>query len=186
VLLLHGFGSSSGQNWKSTGWYGALTESGFAVVAVDCRGHGQSDKPHDEGFYGHARMPKTWPRSWMRQTWPPPPWWGYSMGGFIGLRLAAAHPERVSRLALGGVGEFYLSGPRIADPDSRNRLAEALLAEDKHSITDKRGRLFRDFADQPGKDRFRAGRLHAGHVAAVADGDSGANGATGVGGVRRE
>ena len=32
VLLVHGFGSSKEQNWKSTGWYGALTEAGFSVL----------------------------------------------------------------------------------------------------------------------------------------------------------
>ena len=30
------------------------------------------------------------------------------MGGFIGLRLLAAHPERVIKLAICGVGEIYL------------------------------------------------------------------------------
>jgi pimeloyl-ACP methyl ester carboxylesterase len=154
VLLVHGFGSSSSQNWKSTGWYGALTEAGFAVVAMDCRGHGMSDKPHDEAFYGHARMADDVVVVMDAAKLKTASVMGYSMGGFIGLRLAASHAERVSRLVLGGVGEFYLAGPRIADPDSRYSVAEALLAEDKNSITDKRGRLFRDFADQPGKDRF--------------------------------
>ena len=56
VVLVHGFGSSRHQNWKSTGWYGSLTEAGFGVVAMDCRGHGESDKPHDPAFYGHDRM----------------------------------------------------------------------------------------------------------------------------------
>jgi pimeloyl-ACP methyl ester carboxylesterase len=78
---------------------------------------------------------------------------GYSMGGFIGLRLLAAHPERVRKLAVAGVGEHYLRGPRIDAPESRQRLADALLTEDKDSITDPRGRMFRAFAEQPGKDR---------------------------------
>ncbi len=33
-------------------------------------------------------------------------------------------------------------------------IADALLTEDKDSITDPRARMFRDFADQPGKDRL--------------------------------
>ncbi len=56
VMLVHGFGSSRGQNWKSTGWYGSLTEAGFSVLAMDCRGHGDSDKPHDPMLYHHDRM----------------------------------------------------------------------------------------------------------------------------------
>ncbi len=154
VLLIHGFGSSAQQNWKSTGWYGSLTAAGFAVVAMDCRGHGLSDKPHDPAFYGHDRMAEDAATVMAAADLPSAAVVGYSMGGFIALRLAAAHPARVSRLALCGVGEFYLRGPRIANPQARSSLAEALLTDDKAGITDKRGRMFRDFADQPGKDRF--------------------------------
>jgi pimeloyl-ACP methyl ester carboxylesterase len=78
---------------------------------------------------------------------------GYSMGGFIGLRLLAAHPERVRKLAIAGVGETYLED-RITSPQARAALADALLTPDKDSITDPRGKMFRAFADQPGKDRF--------------------------------
>src|ERR1700712_2775668 len=78
---------------------------------------------------------------------------GYSMGGFIGLRLLAAHPERVIKLAIAGVGETYLK-ESITSPEARAALADALLTPDKDSITDARARMFRAFADQPGKDRF--------------------------------
>jgi pimeloyl-ACP methyl ester carboxylesterase len=154
VMLVHGFGSSRGQNWKSTGWYASLTEAGLSVVAMDCRGHGESDKPHDESFYGHTRMAEDVAMVMDAAGLPSACLVGYSMGGFIGLRLAASAPERVGKLVLAGVGEFYLRGPRIADDGSRSRLSEALLTDDKDGITDKRGRMFRDFADQPGKDRF--------------------------------
>ena len=154
VLLIHGFASSAQQNWKSTGWYGSLTEAGFAVLAMDCRGHGLSDKPHDASFYGHARMAQDAATVMDAAGLAAAPVIGYSMGGFIALRLAAAHPARVTRLGLAGVGEFYLRGPRIANPESRSSLAQALLTDDPASITDARGRMFRAFADQPGKDRF--------------------------------
>ena len=36
----------------------------------------------------------------------------------------------------------------------RRRLADALLIEDPGSISDPRARMFRAFADQPGKDRI--------------------------------
>jgi pimeloyl-ACP methyl ester carboxylesterase len=154
AVLVHGFGSSRGQNWKSTGWYGALTEAGFAILAMDLRGHGMSDKPRDPGSYGHERMAQDViavmddagvERGFLC---------GYSMGGFIGLRLTAAWQHRVSKLALAGVGAHYLHGPRIADPASRDLLAEALETDDPASLTDKRAIMFRAFAEQPGKDRF--------------------------------
>ena len=153
ILLVHGFGSSRNQNWKSTGWYGGLTEAGFSIVAMDCRGHGHSDKPHDASFYGHDRMADDAVAVMDACDLDAPFVLGYSMGGFIGLRLLAAHPHRVARLAIAGVGAHYLED-RITDPAARAALADALTTPDKDSITDARGRMFRAFADQPGKDRL--------------------------------
>ena len=111
IVLVHGFGSSRAQNWKSTGWYGGLTAAGFAIVAMDCRGHGDSGKPHDDAAYGHDRMAEDVVAVMEACALSSALILGYSMGGFIGLRLLAAHPERVIKLAIAGVGETYLAGP---------------------------------------------------------------------------
>ena len=154
VMLVHGFASSRGQNWKSTGWYSTLTEAGFSITAMDCRGHGESGKPHDPAAYGHERMAKdviaVMDAAGIDRVF----LCGYSMGGFIGLRLTAAQPQRVAKLALAGVGAHYLHGPRISDPSSRDLLAEALEMDDPSTLTDRRAILFRAFAEQPGKDRL--------------------------------
>ena len=154
VMLVHGFGSSRSQNWKSTGWVSTLTEAGFAITAMDCRGHGESGKPHDPAAYGHDRMAQDVLAVMEAAGLDQVLLCGYSMGGFISLRLTAAHPERVTKLALAGVGEYYLRGPRISDPGSRDLLAEALETDDPSGLTDKRAIMFRAFAEQPGKDRF--------------------------------
>jgi pimeloyl-ACP methyl ester carboxylesterase len=153
ILLVHGFGSSRLQNWKSTGWYGGLTGAGFSIVAMDCRGHGDSGKPHDPHAYDHDRMADDVITVMEACGLPDALVLGYSMGGFIGLRLLAAHPERVVKLVIAGVGETYLQD-RITSPQARAVLADALLTPDKDSITDPRARMFRAFADQPGKDRL--------------------------------
>ena len=153
IVMVHGFGSSRMQNWKSTGWFGGLTAAGFSILAMDCRGHGDSGKPHDPESYGHARMADDVVRVMDAAALPGAFILGYSMGGFIALRLLAAHPERVTRLAIAGVGETYLQDS-ITSPAARAALADALLTPDKDSITDPRARMFRAFADQPGKDRF--------------------------------
>jgi pimeloyl-ACP methyl ester carboxylesterase len=153
VVLVHGFGSSRMQNWKSTGWFSGLTQAGFSIVAMDCRGHGDSGAPHDEKFYGHDRMAEDVVSVMAAARLSQASILGYSMGGFIGLRLLASYPQYVTRLAIAGVGENYLSDG-ISGPAARAMLAEALLTPDKDSITDPRGRMFRAFADQPGKDRF--------------------------------
>lgn len=154
AMLVHGFGSSRNQNWKSTGWYSTLTESGFAVIAMDNRGHGESDKPRDPASYGHARMADDVLAVLDAAGVECALLCGYSMGGFISLRLTASHYQRVAKLALAGVGAHYLHGPRISDPESRDSLAEALEAEDPSSLSDRRAIMFRAFAEQPGKDRF--------------------------------
>jgi pimeloyl-ACP methyl ester carboxylesterase len=153
ILMIHGFGSSRVQNWKTTGWYGGLTEAGFSLLAMDCRGHGESDKPHDSRLYGHDRMAKDVTEVMEATGLAAALVLGYSMGGFIGLRLLASYPDRVLKLAIAGVGEHYLEGG-VTAPQVRSRLADALLAERKESITDPRAMMFRAFADQPGKDRI--------------------------------
>jgi len=153
IVLVHGFGSSRMQNWKSTGWYGGLTAAGFPIVAMDCRGHGDSGKPHDPGAYGHDRMAEDVVAVMDACDLSSALVLGYSMGGFIALRLLAAEPARVIKLAIAGVGETYLQD-RITSPAARAALADALLTPDTDSITDPRAKMFRAFADQPGKDRF--------------------------------
>jgi pimeloyl-ACP methyl ester carboxylesterase len=154
VMLVPGFGSSRQQNWKSTGWYDDLVAAGRHVVAMDCRGHGQSDKPHNPALYGHDRMAEDVLSVMDAAGVTAADVVGYSMGGFIALRLAVQAPARIASLALGGVGAHYLDGTHISAEGSRERLAAALLVEDKASITDPRARMFRSFAEQPGKDRL--------------------------------
>jgi pimeloyl-ACP methyl ester carboxylesterase len=154
IMLVHGFGSSREQNWKSTGWYGSLGEAGYAVVAMDCRGHGQSDKPHDEAAYGHDRMAEDVIAVMDAAGLGAAHLVGYSMGGFIGIRVLAQFGARLRTLSVGGVGGHYLTGQNVSAKGSRDVISAALLTDDKASIIDPRGRMFRDFADQTGKDRI--------------------------------
>ena len=72
------------------------------VVAVDRRGHGQSDKPHDPNAYGLD--------NWVADVTSVADvmgvakahFWGYSMGGWIGFGMAKYAPDRVDRLVIGG------------------------------------------------------------------------------------
>src|ERR1700730_17407216 len=94
VVLVHGFGSSRHQTWKSSVWYGSLAEAGFSALAMDCRGHGESGKPHETFFYGHDRMSEDIAQVMDAADVKAAPVVGYSMGGFLALRLAAHHPGR--------------------------------------------------------------------------------------------
>ncbi len=56
VLLLHGFASDSFINWVRPGVVDALVRNGYRAIALDQRGHGLSDKPHDPEAYADGTM----------------------------------------------------------------------------------------------------------------------------------
>ncbi len=157
VMLVHGFASDRNQNWKAPGWYDTLTGAGYCVIALDCRGHGESGKPHDPEFYGHDTMAGDVIAVLNDSDVEFAHLMGYSMGGFIGIHVLMSYPERVQKFVIGGVGGSYLHpstvDDAVADPMRRNMIAEALLAPDKNTITNATARAFREFAEQPGKDR---------------------------------
>jgi len=149
VVLVHGFGSNRLQNWRAPGWYDTLTKSGYSVIALDNRGHGESDKPHGPGAYAEERMAEDVTLVMDAAGCASVFVMGYSMGGAIALRLASSHPERVSGLIMGGVGETYFT----RDQTWRNAIADALMVDDVAQLSPVQ-RMFRDFAAQPGKDRI--------------------------------
>ena len=51
VILVHGFSSNAERQWVNTGVLSKLSAH-FTVYAIDGRGHGLSDKPHDPSQYG--------------------------------------------------------------------------------------------------------------------------------------
>lgn len=147
VVLVHGFGSSRVQNWRAPGWYDALIKAGYSVVALDCRGHGESDKPHESAAYGESTMAADVVLAMHAAGHERAAVMGYSMGGAIALRMAFEHPDCVSALMTGGVGKSYFT----RNQQWREAIAEGLLAPDG-SVLSPVQRLFRTFAAQSGKD----------------------------------
>jgi pimeloyl-ACP methyl ester carboxylesterase len=148
VLLIHGFAASRVQNWKNPGWYETLTGAGYQVIAMDCRGHGESDKPHEPAAYDHDFMAAD-AVAVIRATGSAQVLlMGYSMGGFISMRLLLDHPDLLKKVVIGGVGETYLHGQL----EQRSAIADALVEPDRDKITDQTAKAFRIFAEQSGKD----------------------------------
>src|SRR5437016_4213727 len=87
VVLIHGFASSLQGNWRGPGIVDALTRSSHRVIALDCRGHGQSGKPHDPAAYNGTAMADDVialiDHLGVTQT----DLIGYSMGGFLAASL---------------------------------------------------------------------------------------------------
>jgi len=149
LLLIHGYGSSRVQNWGSTGWLDRLPQNGFRVVSFDCRGHGLSGKPHDPAMYGDAMLNDI-EAVMAAAGLSVADFSGYSMGAQLAIRFMMLHPERVRRVAAGGLGEKYFA----ENITWRGEIAEAMLKRDARLIEDPIAARFRKFADQRGKDRF--------------------------------
>lgn len=102
VVLIHGYTGTAEGNWFTNGVAAALAKT-HRVIAIDCRGHGDSEKPHDPAKYGpqmakdviemmdHLKIDKAHVH-------------GYSMGGFIVTQLLATAPSRFITASYGGSG----------------------------------------------------------------------------------
>jgi pimeloyl-ACP methyl ester carboxylesterase len=102
VVLLHGFAVHGDLNWRLPGITKALAND-FRVITLDLRGHGLSDKPHNSEQYG-LEMVNDVPRLLDHLQIDKVHVIGYSLGGFITLKLAAAHPERLITASVLGAG----------------------------------------------------------------------------------
>ncbi len=104
LVAVHGFASDYRLNWVGSRWQETLTNAGFQVIGLDSRGHGLSDKPHDEAAYAIAIMAADIVRLLGHLDVPSAAYLGYSMGSRIGLEVVLSSPQRVTRAVLGGIG----------------------------------------------------------------------------------
>jgi pimeloyl-ACP methyl ester carboxylesterase len=110
-VLLHGF-SGSADMWLMNGVAAAL-RGRHRVLALDCRGHGRSEKPHDPAKYGlqiaddvvelldHLGIETAHIH-------------GFSLGGWILAQLLANHPERVATASFVGHAVLETDAAMIA------------------------------------------------------------------------
>ena len=121
VVLLHGFAVHADLNWRKPG----ITEKiagDFRVIGVDLRGHGLSDKPHEVERCG-LEMVKDVARLLDHLKIERAHIVGYSLGGFIALKFATLHPEKLLTLSVLGAGWERPEGGAFMD-------ALAEMAED--------------------------------------------------------
>jgi pimeloyl-ACP methyl ester carboxylesterase len=149
VVLLHGFAADSEQNWFRPQVVDAIVGAGRQVVALDARGHGQSEKPHDPAAYADGAMVKDVQSLLDHLELGAADICGYSMGAMTTYRVAGIEP-RVRSIVLGGVGESMFT-PQFAD--RRSAIAEALVTDDPSTIENPVAKAFRAFAESTGADR---------------------------------
>lgn len=97
IVLMHGYTGTLDRHFIANGVFANLAKD-YRVIAMDLRGHGKSDKPHDPNGYGetmagdvvrlldHLKIPRAHVL-------------GYSLGAMIAGRLATMHPARLIGVA---------------------------------------------------------------------------------------
>jgi pimeloyl-ACP methyl ester carboxylesterase len=102
VVLVHGYTANARDKWWGTGVAQALSRD-HRVIGIDCRGHGESDKPHDPMAYG-PRMAEDVIAVMDALGVDRAHVHGYSMGGGIVTQLLDRHPDRLLTASYGGSG----------------------------------------------------------------------------------
>ena len=162
---MHGWGGSFESTWRRSGFTDLLEDAGREVIGVDLLGHGTAPKPHDPEAYADltARIVEVLPDEPVDAV-------GFSLGAMTLLRLALTHSDRLHRLVLAGVGR------NLFEEDEERHAAIVAALEGTGDPDDNLGRLFAQYAQQPGNDlvaltavmkRGRSGRLAPEDLAAV-------------------
>jgi 3-oxoadipate enol-lactonase len=121
VLLIHGVGGDA-TNWDAVS---AILRRRFDVIAMDLRGHGQSDPIEDDiDVHGLAQDAlQVLDEAGVQRCGVV----GFSLGGAVAMALALDHPERVQKLAL-------IATVCGRTPDERERAKARIEFLNEHGI----------------------------------------------------
>lgn len=150
VLLIHGFASNSEKTWTSTGWIDALNEAGYRTIALDCRGHGKSQKLHDPNAYSMELMADDARRLLDHLDIEEAHVFGYSMGARVSLLLGAVEGGRIQTVTMGALG-----GNMRDRMLSRGHLESNRKRDGADRVVMKTLKSFQELARSSGSD-FRA------------------------------
>lgn len=92
VILIHGYTGTLERHWVNPGVFADLARD-HRVIAMDCRGHGKSGKPHDPAAYG-AQMAQDVVRLLDHLQIGRAHVVGYSMGAIIAGHLLTTNADR--------------------------------------------------------------------------------------------
>lgn len=149
VVLVHGFASSTRDNWVNTGWVRDLQRAGYRVLAIDQRGHGRSDKPHDPRDYAMPILVADVEAVLDTYLIDTASYVGYSLGARVGWEVAQVEQERLTRVVLGGVPDGV--------PLSRLDLGQArAFVEDGVPVADRVTQNYVQLIERVGGNDLRA------------------------------
>ena len=103
VVLVHGFASSTRDNWVLTGWVSMLEREGYRVLGIDQRGHGASEKPRQSDDYTMRTLSADIEQVLDTYLVDEALYVGYSLGARVGWEVLRDIGDRIPRAVLGGI-----------------------------------------------------------------------------------
>jgi pimeloyl-ACP methyl ester carboxylesterase len=134
VLLLHGLSANVRVNWVETGIVDTLLESGFRVLAIDTRGHDNSESPEDPAAYHPDAIASDAVALVTRLGAEPVAVVGYSYGCRTAAILASDRKIDLSALVLAGLDLDTTLNPLPKDNPMTDAICAALMAEDPSAV----------------------------------------------------
>ena len=147
IMLVHGFASTKNVNWVYPTWVSELKKHGRRVIALDNRGHGESEKLYDSAQYSIPAMASDVVALLDHLGISRADMMGYSLGGRMTAWLGLNEPQRLRSAILGGIGMGLIEGGGPGE-----NVARALEAPSLKDVNDRVGRTFRAFAEQTRSD----------------------------------
>jgi pimeloyl-ACP methyl ester carboxylesterase len=114
LVLQHGLGQSL-EKWRMVGYVEPLAEK-YQLILIDARGHGKSDKPYTPEKYSMELMVSDVVTVLDNLSIDKAHFYGYSMGGRIGLSTGKYASDRFNSLIIGGNG--------LSEKDSKPEMEE--------------------------------------------------------------
>ena len=160
VVMIHGFAGNSEGVKNQTNWIENLKDN-YQLILLDCRGHGKSDKPHDDSYYGQ-KMTDDVIKLLEHLSIEKANFLGYSMGASIIFHILVTKPEFIISAVLGGF-VITLNEKEIAkDLEDTKQVIEAFRAESIDQIKDPMARALRQFAELRENDLLALAAVQAG------------------------
>lgn len=114
-MLHHGLAGTH-ENWSKRVNYVEALKDKYQLVLMDARGRGKSDKPHSPEKHSMEYMVGDVTAILDDLDIEKAHFWGYSMGGRVGLATGKYAPDRFSSLIIGGNG--------LSEKDSKEEMEE--------------------------------------------------------------
>ncbi|MFH0850208.1 MAG: alpha/beta hydrolase [Candidatus Bathyarchaeota archaeon] len=102
LMIHHGLSGYPG-SWRSAGYLEPLKEK-HELILLNARGHGKSSKPHRPEDYSMKKMVGDAVAVLDHLGYEKTHFWGFSLGGRVGLASGKYAPDRFSALIIGGMG----------------------------------------------------------------------------------